>query len=408
MGKVEQHKDEPVLLPNFIETLLKGYYDDSFVSVLYLQAINWHRSGVDATLSIAASSRLRMLFHNVGNNQSNALAGVMCKLVDLSQAVFAVVYHIADTLDHLRASADSEITRIRALTDSMSSAQPSPLGQAYIDHLSWKLHAYSLALGEREGVDELPLDSSDCHLGQWLAAGGFELIDPELRSGFVAAHDRLHEIAKQLLAFSVQQRPEQMIDHLLNIESASKEVTTVLALHLEREMRDLVTIDNLTRVGNRRGFDQGLSQKMEESARTGVGFGLIFIDIDYFKSINDRYGHTVGDEALQGAVERIKSALRSTDSEYRWGGEEFTVLVGTDSSRGVTQVAERIHAAVGDTPLLTSAGHISITLSLGCTYYAPHTTLSADELVIQADTAMLLAKEQGRNRIICHAEDGAD
>jgi len=392
----------PLLLPQFVATLFDGSYGDDFVAVQYQQAIHWHRHGVEATATIAATSRLRMLLHDVGTPQSLALAGALCRLVDICQAIFAVVYHISDTLEHLRVSGDSEITRIRALADSLSQAQASHLGQAYVDHLNWKLLAYSLALGDQQGIDELPLSSSACALGQWLKEGGFEQIKPELRSGFIAAHDRLHEIARQLLLLSDEDQPERMVDHLLDMESASKEVTTVLALHLECEIRNLVTIDNLTQVGNRRSFIQDLQRKVEESARTGIGFGLIFIDIDHFKRVNDRYGHGVGDETLQGVAARIHDALRSTDHDYRWGGEEFTVLVATEQVDGVTQVAERIHAAVGGQPLATSAGPIPVTVSLGCAYYPAHTTLSGDELVTQADAAMLKAKASGRNRIVTH------
>jgi len=126
--------------------------------------------------------------------------------------------------------------------------------------------------------------------------------------------------------------------------------------------------DQLTGAPNRRAFEEALAIEHARVARGGAPAGVFVVDIDRFKSVNDRFGHHVGDEVLVGVVERIKSGLRSPDLLARWGGEEIVILApGIKTIDGLTAFGERVRRLVGDVPLATKTTAIPITVSVGGT-----------------------------------------
>lgn len=126
--------------------------------------------------------------------------------------------------------------------------------------------------------------------------------------------------------------------------------------------------DSLTGAPNRRAFQELLVAEHARVVRGDVPAGLFVVDIDRFKSINDRYGHAIGDEVLVAVVDRLVKGLRTSDVVARWGGEEITVLApGIRSRRGLEQFAERIRMLVGDVPLTAGTTAIPVTVSVGGT-----------------------------------------
>lgn len=176
--------------------------------------------------------------------------------------------------------------------------------------------------------------------------------------------------------------------------------STALARMGERQ-RTEARRDTLTGCLNRRTFDDILGNEVERGRRLGLGLGVLFVDVDHFKSINDRLGHAAGDQVLVAVVRRIEKALRSTDLLFRWGGEEFLVLMPHTRPEEVSQVAERVRAMVADGPMLLDVivEGLPVTVSVGV---AAASTLSGDiaGLLPQADKACLSAKAQGRNRVV--------
>jgi multidrug resistance protein len=173
----------------------------------------------------------------------------------------------------------------------------------------------------------------------------------------------------------------------------------VLARRGERE-RHVALRDPLTGCFNRRAF-YGLFQKeSDRSRRLGAGISLIFLDIDHFKRLNDAYGHEIGDRVLEQLARRVQHTLREHDLLFRWGGEEFLVLLPHSTEADAVAVAERIRHAVSDDPLVRAdvAQPIRVTLSLGA---AGTAVLPADPdaLIAQADAAAYLAKYNGRDRV---------
>ena len=151
---------------------------------------------------------------------------------------------------------------------------------------------------------------------------------------------------------------------VLTIAQRSRE-TTAKALEAEQEN---ARRDQLTGAPNRRAFQEAMAAEHARIVRGTVPAGLFVIDLDHFKSVNDRFGHGVGDEVLVEVVRILTDGLRPADVVARWGGEEITVLApGVHGRRQLEQFGERIRTLVGELPIATSTTALSLTVSVGGT-----------------------------------------
>ncbi|HEY3328328.1 MAG TPA: EAL domain-containing protein [Novimethylophilus sp.] len=155
--------------------------------------------------------------------------------------------------------------------------------------------------------------------------------------------------------------------------------------------------DSLTGLPNRRMFHDRLEQEIKKSHRTGLPLALMFIDLDRFKEINDTLGHDTGDTLLKEAAQRLSACVRETDTVARLGGDEFTIIAGElDDLRNVQRVAQKILLALSE-PFQLRDEWIYASASIGITLY-PEDATGIEELLKNADQAMYLAKNTGRNR----------
>jgi len=180
---------------------------------------------------------------------------------------------------------------------------------------------------------------------------------------------------------------------------SSQVAIAIQKARLISEIQQMVITDELTGVCNRRGLYEHGQQEVERSRRFNHPLSLLFVDVDYFKNINDQFGHNIGDEVLLQIAERIQVNVRELDVIGRYGGDEFLViLVETNLEEGIG-IAERLLKNISDEPFFSSAGPISTTLSIGI---AELNDLDADfdSLIIRSDQLLYLAKENGRNRIV--------
>lgn len=169
--------------------------------------------------------------------------------------------------------------------------------------------------------------------------------------------------------------------------------------HDENEMRRLATHDSLTGLYNRREFDALLADELARAQRFSRPVSLLMLDIDYFKRVNDTYGHQAGDAVLKGVSELLGSQARAIDHVCRYGGEEITVILPEIDVEAGAKIAERLRAAVEVQPFDVDIGSpLHITVSIGVASF-PAQADSAQKLVVVADTAMYCAKQSGRNRI---------
>jgi len=166
----------------------------------------------------------------------------------------------------------------------------------------------------------------------------------------------------------------------------------------EDRLRKLATTDPLTGLFNRRHFRDLAEKEIHRAERYGRPLCLLMIDIDYFKTVNDTYGHDTGDQVLRHLAEIGLDTLRIPDVFGRIGGEEFAILLPDTDSKGGEKMAERLRKRIEDTPFLTQTGQIPFTISGGISAAPPHSK-TVDQLLKEADEAMYRAKRTGRNRI---------
>lgn len=183
------------------------------------------------------------------------------------------------------------------------------------------------------------------------------------------------------------------------LESRVNERTVELQT-LTQQLRDLSNTDQLTGLHNRRHLDATLKEEWERGKRYQHPLAIIIMDIDHFKSVNDKHGHPVGDDCLQEVSNRIRSGVRwPMDFAARYGGEEFCIILPETDVEGAFVVAERIRELIQLSPIDTRAGPLCITISAGIHSLVPSADSSLESLLELADNALYQAKEQGRNRV---------
>jgi diguanylate cyclase (GGDEF)-like protein len=168
-----------------------------------------------------------------------------------------------------------------------------------------------------------------------------------------------------------------------------------------KKKQDLIqmqaTHDALTNIYNRYGINDILKQKIGEFERYGKSFSLIFFDIDFFKKINDTYGHDMGDFVLQNIVKMVNTQIRNSDAFGRWGGEEFIIILSETTSKHAITVAEKLRKTVEKE---TFGLQEAVTCSFGVASIQRGDTITS--LLKRADEYLYEAKESGRNRVVCH------
>ncbi|MGP9801575.1 GGDEF domain-containing protein [Rheinheimera sp. NSM] len=163
-----------------------------------------------------------------------------------------------------------------------------------------------------------------------------------------------------------------------------------------RELQRLATTDSLTGAANRRTLNDQLALAINEHQRFGRPYGLMLLDLDHFKRINDNHGHKAGDEVLTGLIPLLQSMLRQSDQVFRFGGEEFVVLLADVKPADLAKLAEKIR--VGIAQFLTAPDGSHMTTSIGLAMLQPAEDWEA--WLHRADMALYQAKHDGRNRVV--------
>jgi diguanylate cyclase (GGDEF)-like protein len=174
--------------------------------------------------------------------------------------------------------------------------------------------------------------------------------------------------------------------------------------------------DTLTRVKNRRAFHQALDKEISRAARSGDPLSLLFVDIDYFKQVNDTYGHPMGDKVLRAVAQYINEMLRKTDHVCRYGGEEFALILPNCGQQRAMEIAERIRMQIAELVITDrfddfsqeseAVTEVSVTLSIGVCCWLPIAELDqsgeaeiARKLVACSDQGVYQSKAAGRNSV---------
>jgi len=184
---------------------------------------------------------------------------------------------------------------------------------------------------------------------------------------------------------------------LASVMGSQVSVAVANALLFDQTQR-LATTDPLLGINNRRHLFTLGESVFGAAKRYSRALSSVMFDIDRFKKINDTYGHAVGDEVLVIVANRVTTTIRDVDILGRYGGEEFGLVLPETAAAQALTAAERIRAAVGDRPIVTSAGELHVTISLGVAEIAAHTE-DIHALFEMADQAMYRAKRMGRDQV---------
>ena len=156
--------------------------------------------------------------------------------------------------------------------------------------------------------------------------------------------------------------------------------------------------DPLTGAGNRLALENTLNREIELAKRHKSPLSLLVVDVDDFKRVNDQWGHKAGDKVLKMIVKKLNEVNRQTDLIFRYGGEEFVILLNETSQVGARVIAERIRCAIEKTKVETAGQSLKITVSLGAAALKPND--SKDRLFQRADKALYQAKNSGKNMVV--------
>lgn len=182
------------------------------------------------------------------------------------------------------------------------------------------------------------------------------------------------------------------------IETFSNNSSVVHARRRLNEMQQMVRTDVLTKIGNRQHIEGRLHAVIAEFENTQNPIGLLFMDIDHFKQVNDTYGHEVGDKVLRMVANTFRYALRATDVIGRWGGEEFVAIVyDTYDERTLLRTADKVRGLIEASHLDVNDQSLGVTISIGATRLYSNDT--PESIVRRADGLMYRSKQAGRNRV---------
>jgi len=189
------------------------------------------------------------------------------------------------------------------------------------------------------------------------------------------------------------------------VEAFADNSTGLSAVERIRQLESMIYIDFLTGVPNRAFTEITLRTRLDERVRYDWPFGVLSIDIDHFKDVNDRFGHGVGDEVLKVVSKTMSGVCRSFDLVGRWGGEEFVVIVANINAEQLHDLAERYRLLVQYSDLLAEGQRVRVTASIGATLARRDDTV--ESLLKRADGLMYQSKQAGRNRTTSEASVAA-
>ncbi|MDA8423088.1 MAG: sensor domain-containing diguanylate cyclase [Nitrospiraceae bacterium] len=180
------------------------------------------------------------------------------------------------------------------------------------------------------------------------------------------------------------------------VETFTDNTPPAVALERLAELERLAYVDALTGLANRRYAEITLNARIEELQRYGWHFGVLFIDIDRFKDINDKYGHDLGDEVLKIVARTLQNSVRSFDVVCRWGGEEYVAVIANVEGDELVAMANRCRLLVEQSDIPAIQG-LRVTISIGAAVASSDDTV--DSIIRRVDMLMYRSKEAGRNRV---------
>ena len=255
-----------------------------------------------------------------------------------------------------------------------------------------------------EGEDPPRLAILDCHMP---GLGGLELCElirsrqhDYIYTILLSVADQLTDVLKgfELGADDYLCKPFKELELRARVQAGERILRSRDTLIESREALEFdASHDPLLRLWNRAAIIDLLSTELSRSKRLQTSLSIFFVDLDYFKEVNDSYGHLAGDDVLRRAAEKMSGAVREYDHVGRFGGDEFLVVLPNCTADAAWVVAERVRQHISSDPIVIAPMHVQISASIGLTQWVPGQEIG--DLLYRADVALYRAKQNGRNRV---------
>lgn len=319
-----------------------------------------------------------------------ALCRFVVVSIDLAMEIMSRVFSFSET----GASREDENYRIFSLLENAEEEKERQCASL----LSWENDVIYKVMIDADIESIRPLSRAD--FGLWFNHKGRHYFSGLPETGYIAR--QLQELDE--LVISVQNTPralarrEQRISLLLQVKNFLHHISTFLKSLFEEVSRHEVGMDVLTRLLNRRFLPTIFKREIIHANRNSTQLSVLLIDVDKFKQINDSYGHQTGDEILRKVSQVFYNNVRSSDYVFRYGGDEFLIVMTESSEYETRQAAERIRMMVSKQTVTAPDGQrIRLSLSIGGAMFSGHPDY--ERLIQTADTALYRAKALGRNRV---------
>ncbi|MDF2179778.1 diguanylate cyclase [Aliiglaciecola sp. CAU 1673] len=301
-------------------------------------------------------------------------------------------------------SQDATIQRQRFSADEISESL-KVLEQAIENHRIWyhQLHEGLLCRQPFSDTMTHPLAHTLCKFGCWYYQNASEAIHshPEFKA-IESTHKTMHDAARSLIEDFVESMP-LAIEKYRFLANKQKELGRLLSNLRDTMVAQQHSFDPLTGLINRKFISLILEKRHMQSLRDATPYNIALLDIDYFKAINDNYGHTAGDAVLKAIATLLSNAFRDSDCVCRYGGEEFLVMLPGTTTQIAFKILDRVREEVSRLQVPYEDNLISMTISIGFADFDPQKPVW--ERVKDADTALYQAKASGRDRVMAYTSD---
>lgn len=267
------------------------------------------------------------------------------------------------------------------------------------DHLVWinKLIEDIRKLRFKNSVE---LNSAKCEFSKKLASRVFDpILSSKYKDIITSIHTNIHRSASEIYFFMEKRMFKNLLIEYINIIKNLERLVSAIGLNFAVISESKAKIDPLTCVFNRRSMEIMLMNQLSMANLVNAQFSLAMLDIDNFKKINDTYGHLVGDCILKNLAMIIRESLRKSDFIFRYGGEEFLILLPFTDIDSAKYVMDKIRKKIEENIFECEGLKLKITVSIGISQFTEK-TLSINTLIEEADKKLYIAKKTGKNKVI--------
>jgi len=334
----------------------------------------------------------------ISNFSTKASGDEIVKVLTLFQKISNKVAHL-----YLLKYIEKLISLNNIRLSSISDLVEKNIISHYESHLIW-LTKLAKNIKNAQKKDFPELDASTCEFGKWLQDDAKQIISNNSKyKNIVTIHNNLHLFAVKIFNILEQGEYHVLITYLEKCELISLSIGTELALLDQILINKQITKDTLTGALNRHGLRSVFESQYELALATSNAFIVAMCDLDFFKNVNDTYGHIAGDRVLKLFVDTVKENIRNSDVIIRYGGEEFVIILPTIQKLKGYEVLNKICTKFAKTSLNFEGEEIFSTVSIGMVEIQPEYLFKnnfLDDYLMIADKKLYQAKENGRNRVV--------